>query len=218
MTDNGSSFYIADQGGIYLSGGTTAAASINPRGLQMANGVTYVNTNSSTVGALDVLTPGSPEAGAPYTLTPVALAAGTTFNNVNDFILLSSAGNSTSDILYAANSTGIAKYTLIGNTLTGDGTLAITGGLASITGSGIGNAITLDFVVGSGGAGSEKVESLLDSGGTGALTATTPTVLYTAGANDVLKGIALAPAAVPEPASLSVLALLGLTTARRRRA
>jgi hypothetical protein len=156
--------FIGDQGGLYTTGGTSAATSANIRNIRSFGGTAYAFQASASIPAVSAIsgTPSSP------TLTGVP-GLGALGTSIQDFYMVSSASNSTFDLLYVATSTGINKYQFTGGSWTARGTTAISGGFfglaAELDATG---GVDLYVTTGSGAANANSVKRFIDSSAAGA--------------------------------------------------
>ena len=166
VTNDGTNFYIGDQGGIYLNGGTAAQSTgLNPRGLQIYNGVTHILQASATttIPVVSSLAPPLP----PSSSTPVTSAGLPGLPNLStatDFVEIASGNTGTTpDTLYVSTTAGVSKFALVGGSWVAEGSATVTGGLFSITGK-VDPVSGFDLYATAGTAGStgNSVVSLLD--------------------------------------------------------
>lgn len=219
VTNDGATYYIGDQGGIYSNAGTASQSTgINPRAIQIYNGQTYAQQTSGTanVPIISSLTPALPSSSA---VTSAGLTGITNLNNSNDFVAFATGSNGANiDSIYTTTTTGLTKWALVTGAWVNEGAATIAGGLYGITGKSNGSG-GFDFFAtsGTGGNAGQSVVSFSDTAAFNAAPALTATTsLFTAPANTALKGIDFAP--VPEPASLGLAAIGMLALGRRRRA
>src|SRR5262249_52491697 len=110
------------------------------------------------------------------------------------------------------------KYSLVGGNWTANGTIGVDADdYRGVTGVVSGSSVTL-FATrkgGSGATGGGELVSLLDASGYNRAVAGAPTPLATAVANTAFRGVGVIPA-IPEPANLGLLSLVGLLAMRRR--
>ena len=194
------------------STGTAGNNNGNTRTVQVYNGQLYASATSSTVFyGVTAIGTGTPTT-AGQTATQLGVDSATTGASPYSFAFASLGGTTNPDTVYVADSgLGIQKYSLVGGTYTLTGTVALSGvtGISELT---VGNVADL-YAVTPG-----ALYSLVDSSGFNGTLTGTPVSLETAGTNTAFRGVAYVPAtsAVPEPASLSVLALLGMVARRRK--
>jgi hypothetical protein len=89
---NNSNWFIGEQGGFYTNSATSASPSGNVRGVKALGGTVYAQTSTSALGTI------SAPSGGTYTALTWSATPSTT--SLQDFYLVSSAGNSTYDVLY----------------------------------------------------------------------------------------------------------------------
>jgi len=220
FSQDGVNYYFGDKAGIYINNGTAIlTGSANTRAIKGFGSNTYALQASAGLPIISTITPATSASGqTSLTFTGLTgLSAGD--KNAIDFVLLSSgsAGAGVPDTLYYTSGTAIVKYGLISGTWTAEGTdaLASVSGITAVENPAGGATI---YVTVNGT--SATVDSLVDSAAfNAAISGSAPTVLYTAPTGDLLRGVSLAPsvAAVPEPASLGLLAIGGILLAARRR-
>ena len=206
-------------------GGTTTtqveSASTNTRVVSTQGGQLYFSTGSGTgltgPGVAMVGTGTPTTAGQTITLlAPSASPYGFFFADLSPTV----AGV---DTLYVADdgaATGIEKFSLVNGayTLTGTVTAAgvrgLTGSVNPLTG-----AVSLFGTTGgSGPAGGGTLYGFTDTTGYNVAITGTAVTLATAATNTAFRGVAFAPTAVPEPATLgfAAVAMAGLVARRRR--
>lgn len=207
---NNGDLFIGDQGGFYISGGTSTVLNTNVRNIRSFGSTAYVFQASAT-------TPVSSIAGTPGAPVLSALPGLTGGANFQDFYLLSSANDGNFDLAYFATTTGVSKFQLVSGTWASRGTATISGGFFGIAAElnptgGIGLYLT----TGSGAINGNSVKKFIDSSAPGASIALDAgSTLFTAPTGYTIKGIELAP--IPTPGTCGLLALGGLLAARRRR-
>jgi hypothetical protein len=218
-------WYMADKTGIFYNGGSAPlSGSVNTRSIKNFGGTTYFLQTGTTGGTtvVETITPSSPSPGI-TSITSGALSGLPTDGNAVDFTMLSSGSNgSTFDTLYYTSSVGIVKYALIAGTWTSEGSdpssaTGIGTKLSNITAkpdpvSGVDLYFTNDATAGA------TLEEVTDSAAYNAtISPSAAATLYSAGTTAELRGVAFAPTGVPEPGSLSLLALSGGILLRRKR-
>ena len=226
---DGVNWYFGATSGIYYNNATTplagSDATLSIKGFGPA---TYALHTLDTPFLPPNGTDAGPSSGATVlsTITPATPASGIssiTFTNIitlptaaHDFLILSSF-NQAPDTLYFTTTTGHSKFPGSGSTWIPEGTFAPTGA-TSLTGkfvTGVGAELFVTVDTGTGQSVVGKLDELIDTAAHNAtLTAATPIVLYTAPNLDALEGVTLAP--TPEPATVSLLALAGLSLLMKR--
>jgi len=198
---NGTSWFIGDQGGFYTNGASTASPTGNIRSVKAFGTTMYAGTASTTAPPVGII---SSATGGTYTgLT--GLANGT--SNVQDFYLVSSAGNSTYDVLYVlaatSNTAGtISKFSLVSGSWTANGSYTTTFGGFGLAAAKNGAGAVLYVTTGQGALTANSVIKLADTAGfnaTIAITTGNNVTLYTAAAGTILKGVDFSPLAPPLP-------------------
>jgi hypothetical protein len=222
VASDGANYWISDSSGsprFLAYGGTgngavltnSISSSVATRQVSVVGGKLYASITSSSPGlGIYSFNPSLPTTGTGTTVTQ--MVGGTTFQG---FLLADlDAGVAGVDTLYAVDITGntLNKYSLVSGTWTLNNTLA-AGGMQNLGGYAIGSTVVLY------GSQFGKVATVTDSSGYNALNNGTLTDVagVTAGANYNFKGIAVVPAAVPEPSSFVLLAMAGLAFFHRRR-
>ncbi len=213
-TADGTNYVFADKNGVYSGGATAANNSTNLRYLAGFGGTIYGLAQGSG---------SSPSTSAFFTyntansvLTPISVP-NSNFSSGTDFDLLQSGDNGSAyDTLYVASGADILKYDLVGGVLTAEGSSAaispkVTDLVAVENGNGTVNIYYTE--------GNSTVEEVTDSDPWNqTIDLGSATTLYTSPAGVDLFGIETAPVAVPEPASIGLLACgLGLIARRTRR-
>lgn len=223
-TLNDSTYFIGDTGGLYTNGSTSPSPAGNFRNVRAFGGTVYAA--SGTIGTVS-----APSGG---TFTP--LTGVTTDANLNDFYLISSGENgSLLDVLYTIANDGssggqtssiISKYSLVAGSWTSNGTYntnqfaANTQGGFALAAQDDGNGADLFITGGNGATSANRLVRAFDSAGFNAaisITAANNVTLLTTATGTTLKGLDFAPVALPEPAALASVGLLGAVAARRRR-
>ena len=205
-TDGAGNFYGTggNTGTVYNNGSTNTVIQstlANTRVDNVINGNLYLSTGSGTQGIYGFT-------GVPTTATAAtAIITGVTGQGTNPYDFTFSPDGKTA---YVADATlGIQKFTLSGGvwSLAYNITTASTG----VTGLGVNFSGTNPVIY---AVNPTTLYTYTDTGVAGAATA-----IASAVTNDAFRGLEVVPsAAVPEPASLSLLGLGGLTLLRRRRA
>jgi hypothetical protein len=205
-TLNNTTWYIADQGGIYSNNSLAASPTGNYRSIKSFGGIVYVEIQSSNITTVQVNTVSAPVGG-----TITGLPGLTNNANIQDFYLVSSGNNGTAyDILYTLSNTSatsgtVTKYSLVSGSWVSNGSYTTSFGgfglLAKYIASNGGT--TLYITSGTGAVAGNSVVRVTDGTGYNApisITTSSNTVIYTAASGTVLKGIAWAPIYVPPPA------------------
>ncbi len=192
---NNTAWFIADQGGVYSNGTSTASPAANIRAIRSFGGTVYtVSTATTAVVSTVTAATGGAITGLP------GLAADAT---AQDFYMISSGSNGAAfDVLYVLTTAGVKKYSLVTGAWTANGSYAaVTGfGLAAARSGG---GADLYVSTGSGATAANNVVKLTDTTGFNAaisVTTANNVTLYTAPAGTTVKGVAFAPAALtPTP-------------------
>jgi predicted extracellular nuclease len=216
---NNSTWFIADQGGIYTNSSTTASPSGNVRGIKAFGGTVYVGQASATTTNIQVNTV-SAASGGSITGLP-GLANNSSFQ---DFYLIQSGDHgSFYDVLYTISATSntvgtIAKYSLLdsnsngtygdaGDQWTANGTYTTTFGGFGLAAQDSGNGALLYVTTGQGALTANSVIKITDSAGyNSSLSITTGNnvTLFTTPTGTILKGIDFAPSSSLPTVNLSV--------------
>ncbi|HTU24545.1 MAG TPA: PEP-CTERM sorting domain-containing protein [Pirellulales bacterium] len=224
VTTDGTTFYVGGTGtspdkGIeqiaYQGSTTTSINTTAADALSIYNGTLYSTTTaSSSTAIVQVGTTGTLPTGSVSETNFTGLPLGSTNDSPHQFVIFNEGGN---QVAYLADDTGIAitKYELISGTWTAEGKVG-TGGndMTGLTGSynPSTGAVTL-FATELNGDSTSGAAALFvtitDSSGAGGTLSGSLTTLATAGTNETFAGVAFAPVAAPEPASM-VLAAIGL--------
>ncbi|MFQ3626744.1 MAG: Ig-like domain-containing protein [Cyanobacteriota bacterium] len=204
---DGSSFWVAgvsskDTGGIhyvpYGDTGTRLTADGAVRSVGIFDGRLYTTSGSSaspTHVGLNTVGSGLPESGS----FPITAVPGTSSGNSFEFVLLDrDAAVAGVDTLYIADRSpdasggGIRKYSFDGTTWTLRQRLV--GQFTGLTGQVVGNTVELYATRGNGA--NNSLVRIVDTAAFNANINATLTVLATAGANKVFRGVAFSPSAV----------------------
>ncbi len=206
---NNTTWFVAEQGGIYTNGATAASPSGNLRNAKAFGGSVYVGQASATVTNIQVSTVSAATGGTIAGLPGLANNA-----SLADFHLISSGDNGSAfDVLYVLSSTGatagsIAKYSLVSGSWVANGSYTTAFGGFGVTAADNGNGALLYVSTGTGATAANSVLKIADTAGFNtaiAITTANNVTLYTAPAGTVVKGVAFAPVALPDLA-LSVVA------------
>lgn len=193
---DGSTWYIADQGGIYTNGASAASPSMNVRSIRVFGGVVHVLRASNTSGDTVVSTVSAPSGG-----TVTGLPGLSNDNNAVDFFMVSSGENGSSfDVLYVLTSSGVKKYSLVSGTWTANGTYADVSGFG-LAAADNGTGAVLYVTTGNGATAANSVVKLADTAGHNATISVTTgnnVTLYTTAAGTTLKGVSFAPLSTPD--------------------
>jgi YDG domain len=201
-------FFIADQGGIYTNGSTSASPSGNLRGIKSFGGTVYVSQSSSTVTAIQINT-----IAAPSGSTIVGLPGLINNSSLQDFHLISSGTNGTSfDILYTISGNSatvgtIAKYSLVSGSWVANGTHTTAFGGFGLASKKAGTGAELFVSTGTGATTANSVIKLIDVAGYNTainITTANNVTLYTAPTGSIVKGVAFAPITPPATVNLAV--------------
>ena len=199
---NNTTWFVAEQGGIYTNGATAASPSGNLRNTKAFGGAVYVGQASATVTNIQVSTVSAATGGTITGLPGLANNA-----SLADFHLISSGDNGSAfDVLYVVSSTGatagsIAKYSLVSGSWVANGSYTTAFGGFGLTAADNGNGALLYVSTGTGATPANNVLKIADTAGFNAaiaITTASNVTLYTAPAGTVVKGVAFAPVALPE--------------------
>jgi hypothetical protein len=163
-TLNDTTWFIADQGGLYTNGSSTASPTGNFRAAKSFGGVVYIGQTSSS--NIQVATISAASGG---TATPLpGLGSNSSFS---DFYLVQSGSNGTTyDVLYVLSSTSntagtIAKYSLVSGTWATNGSYTTTfGGFGLAAASNVSGA-TLYVTTGQGALTANSAIKVTDTAG-----------------------------------------------------
>jgi hypothetical protein len=199
---NDTTWFIADQGGIYTNGGVAASPTGNVRSIRAFGNAVYTLQQSATPTVIVVSTVSAPSGG-----TITGLPGLTNSNTAQDFYMISSGDNGPAfDVLYITTNTSatvgaILKFSLVGGTWVANGSYATTFGGFAINAADSGSGAVLYVSSGSGATGGNSVIKLTDTAGyNAAINISTPSnvTLYTAPAATTIKGVVFAPVALPD--------------------
>lgn len=212
-TADGTNYIFADKDGVYTGGATGANNTTNVRYLSGLGGTDYALAQGSGSPSVNSFFTVSPEGS---TLTPISVPGGN-FSGGTDFDLLQSGVNGAAyDTLYVADGANILKYDLLGGVLTAEGSSsAFSPKVTDLTAVENGNnTVNIYFT-----EGNSTVQEVTDTAAWDSpISLSSATTLYTTSSGTDLFGIETAPVAVPEPASIGLLACgLGLIARRTRR-
>jgi DNA/RNA endonuclease G (NUC1) len=196
-TLNGTTWFIADQGGLYTNGSTGASPSGNFRAAKSFGGVVYIGQQSSSTGSIQVSAISAASGG---TLT--GLPGLTNNASFQDFYLAQSGANgATYDLLYVVSDTSatagtIAKYSLVSGSWTANGSYTTTFGGFGLAAAAGGSGAILYVTTGGGATTANSVIKVTDAAGYNAainVTTANNVTLYTAPAGTIIKGLDFAP-------------------------
>jgi 2',3'-cyclic-nucleotide 2'-phosphodiesterase (5'-nucleotidase family) len=205
-----STWWIADQGGLYTNSTTAPSPTGNFRGAKAFGGAVYLGQSSSTSTLIQVSTISAATGG---TLT--GLPGLTNLSTMQDFHLISSGGNGSAfDVLYVIGATSntagtVYKYSLVTGSWVANGTYTTTFGGFGLAAKKSGAGAELFISTGQGALVANNVLRLTDTAGhnaTLAINTANNVTLYTAPSGKIVKGVAFAPA-TPPPVVLAVSAL-----------
>ena len=198
-TLNNTDFWIADQGGAYTNGASSASPSGNLRGMKAFGGTVYVGQQSGTASNIQVSTLSAITGGS-----IMGLPGLTNNNSFQDFYLISSGANgSTFDVLYTISNTSatvgtIAKYSLVSGSWVANGTYSTTVGGFGICAEKSDTGADIYITTGSGATTANSVRKIIDAAGYNTtINVNSPANIYTAPTGTIIKGIAFAPKAPP---------------------
>jgi len=192
---------------------TTAS---NMRVVNIFNGQLYVSSSTGTLLGVSTVGTGLPTTAGSSTITPLPGMPTTGTHSSYDFWFKDANTLYVADDGSAANGGGIQKWTQSGGTwslaytLLNNGTA--TTGVRGLSGTvdGSGNAVL--FGTTSAGSAANTLITLTDTGATSA-----PTILATAAANEIFRGVELLVVPEPTTAALTGFGLLALVLFRRFR-
>jgi len=195
-------YYIADQGGFYTNGSTTASPTGNIRSVKSFGGTVYAFTTLTTTPSVGII---SAITGGTLTALP-GLPNGTAYNS--DFYLISSGTNGTTyDILYMIAATSatagtIYKYSLVSGSWVANSSFPTPFGGYGICAAKNGSGADIYVTTGIGATINNSVVKLTDTTGYNSIlniTTADDVTLYTATGSTILKGIAFAPVSSSAP-------------------
>ncbi|MBX2979374.1 MAG: T9SS type A sorting domain-containing protein [Flavobacteriales bacterium] len=199
-TLNNSNWFIGDQGGFYTNGSSSSSPGGNIRSVKAFGSTVYGFTASASVAPVGVVS--APSGGSFTALPGIPLGA----TSMQDFYLVSSGDNGADfDILYILQATSatvgtLYKYSLVGGTWVANGTYASTFGGFGLAAEKNGAGASLYVSTGTGASAANSVRKLVDAAGFNAtINITANTVLYTAAAGTIIKGLAFAPQSTATP-------------------
>lgn len=205
-TLDNSTWYIADQGGIYTNGSTSASPTANVRNARSFGGTVYVGQQSSTAGNIQVSTVSAPSGGSITGLTGLSNNA-----SFQDFYLIRSGANgSTFDVLYVLSSTSatagtVAKFSLVAGTWVSNGTYATTFGGFGLAAAQSGSGAALYVSTGNGATAANRIDRLVDAAGyNSTINVTSTLTIYTAPTGTTIKGLDFAPVAAQADLTIGV--------------
>ena len=204
-TINNSTWFIADQGGVYSNNTSAASPAGNFRSIKAFGGAVYIFQASAAAAPVSTV---STAISGTITGLP-GLANGT--SSYQDFYMISSGNNGASfDVLYtlaaaSAVSGTIAKYSLVAGNWVANGSYSTSFGGFGLAAANTGTGTALYVTTGLGATTANSVVKMMDDGGYNtAISVTLPIVtLYTTSAATTLKGIAFAPVAVVTPSVIA---------------
>jgi uncharacterized repeat protein (TIGR01451 family) len=194
---NNSTWFVADQGGLYTNGTSAANPAGNFRGVKSFGGTVYIAQASSTTTTIQVATVSAATGGTATGLPGLANNAA-----IQDFTLIQSGDNGTAyDVLYVLSATSntagtIAKFSLVSGTWAANGTYTTAFGGFGLAASDNGNGALLYVSTGLGALTANSLLKLADTAGYNApiaITTASNVTLYTAPAGAIIKGVAFAP-------------------------
>ncbi|MCX6857056.1 MAG: choice-of-anchor I family protein [Verrucomicrobia bacterium] len=199
---NNTTWFIADQGGMFSNGTSTASPSGNVRSAKAFGGVVYVFSGSTTLGSVSTIAAAT---GSSFvTLPGIALAIAAN----QDFYLISSGDNGAAmDVLYVLTATSntagiINKFSLVSGTWTANGSYTTSFGGFGLAAKDSGAGAELFVSSGQGALTANSVIKVTDTAGYNTainiVTANNIT-LYTAPTGKIVKGVAFAPFAAVTP-------------------
>ncbi|MEI6533873.1 MAG: YDG domain-containing protein, partial [Verrucomicrobiaceae bacterium] len=206
---NNTTWFIADQNGLYTNGASSASPAGNFRGAKSFGGTVYVCTASASIPPVGTIAAAT---GSTFTALP-GLANGATTRQ--DFYLISSGSNgSTYDVLYVLDDTTgtavgtIFKYSLVSGSWTANGSYTTNFDGFGLAAAKSGSGAALYATTGSGATAANSVVKVTDTAGynsTIAVTTANNVTLYTAPAGTTVKGIDFAPTNIVPSGTLTAL-------------
>ena len=208
-TLNNSTWFIAEQGGLYSNSTTSASPAGNLRAVKSFGGSVYAVQASATSTVIQVSTVSTPTGG-----TITGLLGLTNNSTIQDFQLIQSGDNGTTyDVLYVLSATTntagtISKYSLVGGTWTANGNYTTAFGGFGLTGKDSGNGAKLYVSTGAGALTANSVLELTDTAGFNtpiSVTTANNVSLYSAPTGTIVKGVAFTPVAgTPSSGTVSI--------------
>jgi hypothetical protein len=204
---NNSTFYIADQGGIYTNASTGSSPSGNFRAIKSFGNVVYTGQSSSTTTLIQIVSISAATGG-----TITALPGLTNNASFQDFYFISSGSNGSSfDILYVLSATSntagsIAKYSLVSGSWVANGTYTTTFGGFGLAAQKQGTGANLFLSTGQGALTANNILKVIDASGYNAtinINTSNNAILYTAPTGTIAKGVAFSPISVSIPPTIS---------------
>ncbi|MFT3932925.1 MAG: T9SS type A sorting domain-containing protein [Chitinophagaceae bacterium] len=195
-TLNNNNWFIADQGGVYTNGTSSASPSGNFRSVKAFGGVAYIFQASASAAPVSSITATS--GGTITGLPGLPLGNG----NMQDFYMIASGNNGTAyDVLYLLSATSntagvIAKYSLVAGSWVANGTYATGFGGFGMAAEKTSTGAALYITTGLGALAANSVLKVTDNAAYNAtinITTANNLTLFTAPAGTTLKGIAFAP-------------------------
>jgi uncharacterized protein YjiK len=207
-TLNNTTWFIADQSGIFTNSATTASPAGNFRSIKTFGGSVYVAQASSNATFTQIATVSAATGG-----TATGLPGLTNNASLQDFFLIQSGDNGTAyDVLYTVSATSntagtIAKYSLVSGTWVANGTHTTTFGGFGLAAADSGSGALLYVSTGLGALTANSLLKITDTAGYNAtlsITTGNNVTLYTAPAGAIIKGVAFAPvSATASPAAIT---------------
>ena len=181
-------------------------------GVAIYGGQLYASDSTGSSYRLSTIGSGLPETSGQTMANLPGFLTATGSPNAFFFADLSSDVAGVDTLYVADDSAGMLKYSLVGGSWVSNGTVgAGSDNYRGLTGMVDSDGTTVDLFAtrkgGTGATGGGELVSLIDSSGYNGAFSGTPMLLATASANESFRGIALI---VPEPASISLLALGGM--------
>ncbi len=207
---NNTTWFIADQGGLYTNNATAADPVGNFRAIRSFDGVVYTGRTSSTTTTIQVATISAATGG-----TVTGLPGLTNNASHQDFYMIRSGDNgSTYDVLYILSATSntagtIAKYSFVDtdsngslDTWTANGTYTTSFGGFGLTAKDNGNGAILYATSGQGALTANSIVKLSDTAGynsTISITTADNVIVYNAPTGKIAKGVSFVPVAANSP-------------------